>query len=318
MKKSICLPYASICISSLIYLWSIESSSAFATTRQSYLTPISPSKASKPLTVVGASAGAALPNPFQKLPWNARKEREREERRLKLEKSRLHREIGINEDATYEEICEATDILISRAGDDIKQKIKIEVAKDKILQIRLNERLAGLSELSKDVRAQSNFEDGEIAEATDEEKAKEKINLEQFEPSWLKGIIVKPDKARLIQQGKIWGISTGVVWILPPLVVYMKVIGAFFCVMQIMLRGVPKGSITQGGFGRSTYPHSTKSFLLGISAWTIGSILGIVLLPTWADGQRWTELVQFTIKNVICFIACIYLHPYKDPNKKTA
>ena len=101
---------------------------------------------------------AAIPNPLKKLPWNVQKEKERQARKLKLERSQLHRELGIAEDATYEEIVEATDRLITRAGDDIKAKIKVEVAKDKILQIRLNERLAGLATATKDARAQSNFE----------------------------------------------------------------------------------------------------------------------------------------------------------------
>jgi hypothetical protein len=100
-------------------------------------------------------AATAVPNPFKKLPWIAGKERQREARRMKLERARLHRELGIVEDASYEDIVAATDNLIAAAGDDVKQKIKIEVAKDKILQIRLNERLAGLTAASKDARAQS-------------------------------------------------------------------------------------------------------------------------------------------------------------------
>ena len=77
---------------------------------------------------------------------------------MKLDRSRLHRELGIPEDASYEEIVEATEHLVAQAGDDMKKKIKIEVAKDKILQIRLNERLAGLAEASQEARAQSVFE----------------------------------------------------------------------------------------------------------------------------------------------------------------
>lgn len=100
----------------------------------------------------------ALPNPFKQLPWNVEKERQRQALKLRLERSKLHRELGIAQDATYEEIVAATDSLIARAGDDLKRKIKIEVAKDKILQIRLNERLAGLAAASTEARAQSNFE----------------------------------------------------------------------------------------------------------------------------------------------------------------
>ncbi len=100
----------------------------------------------------------AVPNPFKQLPWNVEKEKQRQALKLRLERSRLHRELGIAQDATYEEIVAATDSLIARAGGDLKRKIKIEVAKDKILQIRLNERLAGLAAASTEARAQSSFE----------------------------------------------------------------------------------------------------------------------------------------------------------------
>ena len=101
-----------------------------------------------------------VPNPFQQLPWNVVKAQKSKERKLKLERSRLHRELGIAEDATYEEICEATEKMIALTDGDMKRKIQIEVAKDKILQIRLNERLAGLMSdiVTKDAKAQSGFE----------------------------------------------------------------------------------------------------------------------------------------------------------------
>lgn len=110
-------------------------------------------------------AAATVPNPFKLLPWNAQKEREREARRLRRERAVLHRELGIAEDATYEEIVTATNALIAAAGSDIKTKIKIEVTKDKILQIRLNERLAGLVAETKEARAQSSYElDGYVTQ----------------------------------------------------------------------------------------------------------------------------------------------------------
>ena len=102
----------------------------------------------------------AVPNPFRQLPWNVEKEKQRQSRKLRFERSKLHRELGIAEDASYEEIVAATDSLIARAGGDLKRKIQIEVAKDKILQIRLNERLAGLAAASTAARAQSSFEAG--------------------------------------------------------------------------------------------------------------------------------------------------------------
>ncbi len=77
---------------------------------------------------------------------------------MKQERAKLHRELGIAEDATYEEIVAATDMLIAQVGSDLKAKVKIEIAKDRILQIRLNERLAGLAAESKEARAMSSFE----------------------------------------------------------------------------------------------------------------------------------------------------------------
>lgn len=100
----------------------------------------------------------SVPNPFKLLPWNVERDLKRSARALKMERSRLHRELGIPEDATYEEIVEATDALIARAAGDIKRKVQIEVTKDRILQIRLNERLAGLASVEKDARAQSSYE----------------------------------------------------------------------------------------------------------------------------------------------------------------
>lgn len=101
---------------------------------------------------------AAVSNPFNRLPWVVQKEKEREARRMKLERAKLHRELGIAEDASYEEIVAATDMLIAQVGSDLKAKVKIEIAKDRILQIRLNERLAGLAAESKEARAMSSYE----------------------------------------------------------------------------------------------------------------------------------------------------------------
>jgi hypothetical protein len=131
--------------------------SAFAPPHSS--SPISRSvAASSPLFSTSTTLDA-VPNPFRQLPWNVEKAKKQKSRRLRLERSKLHRELGIAEDATYEELVFATDSLIARAGGDLKRKIQVEVAKDKILQIRLNERLAGLAAASTEARAQSSFED---------------------------------------------------------------------------------------------------------------------------------------------------------------
>jgi hypothetical protein len=98
-----------------------------------------------------------IPNPLKSLPWNIKKEQERQKRLIKTESAKLHRELGTAEDATFEEIQEVTNRLIAKAEaeGDVKKKIKVEVAKDSIMQIKLNERLAGLTVLTEDGKAQS-------------------------------------------------------------------------------------------------------------------------------------------------------------------
>ncbi len=105
----------------------------------------------------------SVPNPFKALPWNVKKEQEREARRLRTESAKLHRELGIAEDATFEEIQEVTGSLIQKAeaDGDLKKKIKVEVAKDRIMHIKLSERLAGRTELTEDAKAQSRLEEAE-------------------------------------------------------------------------------------------------------------------------------------------------------------
>jgi hypothetical protein len=113
-------------------------------------------------TTTSSSFPTKVPNPLKQLPWNVQKEREREIRRNKMERSKIFRQIGIAEDATYEEIVEATDRLIIAAGNNLKQKIQIEIMKDQILQHRLNERLNGLlaqeRNTNQEARAMSNYE----------------------------------------------------------------------------------------------------------------------------------------------------------------
>ena len=108
-------------------------------------------------------SSVSIPNPFKALPWNAKKEREREARRMKIESATLHRELGIADDATFEDIQTITLSLIAKAEaeGDIKKKLKIEIAKDKIMQIRLSERLAGLATLTDEARQQSRLEEAE-------------------------------------------------------------------------------------------------------------------------------------------------------------
>lgn len=274
-------------------------------------TSVSVSSASSSSALTAASA-AVVPNPFKKLPWNVKKEKEREMRRLKLERSSLHRELGIAEDASYEEIVEATDSLIAKAGGNLKKKIQIEVAKDKILQIRLNERLAGLSEISKDARAQSIHE----VEGTEEAEEGKKEKKEWNAPMWTKGLIVKPDEEHRNKQIKIWGIATFIGLALPPAQDYLGRFTWLICVAQLTFRGMPRDQLEGGGVGMSFMrgsggSHRKVAWLLGFLTWVFGAVAVYGLMPAWAKSQRWTPSVAFSLQNLIFGVACSYLQPYK-------
>jgi len=271
-----------------------------------------------PLRATKLAAVPNVPNPFQQLPWNVERAQKSKERKLKLERSRLHRELGIAEDATYEEINEATEKMIALSEGDLKRKIQIEVVKDKILQIRLNERLAGLTSeiVTKDAKAQSGFEaDGnklqeQMAEAAQNRKK------EWNAPAWTKGLIVKPDQAQIKGQVRLWGILSLIGLALPPFISYSNRFTWLVCIAQLSFRGMPKSEGGGGGvamqFGSAGgKKHIKVAWLIGLAVSFAGGILTYGLMPAWAKGQRFTPIAVYTMRNFIYGVACCYFQPYK-------
>lgn len=256
-------------------------------------------------------------NVMKQLPWNVQKEKAREQRRYQFERSMLYRQLGIVEDATYEEIVEATNALLAKAGDNIKEKIKIEVAKDSILQIRLNERLAGLSSgsNSREARAMSTYEE---EGADDDEELTQKITKGFKAPSWTQNLIVKPDEKHLQSQIRLWGIITAIGVALPPAQDYLGRFTWLVCVAQLTFRGMPQEMREGGGMGmafnmggKGGGGHRKVAFALGLATWIVGAIIAYGFMPSWARGQRWTNTVAFAIQNLVFGIVSSYLKPYK-------
>ena len=102
------------------------------------------------------------------------REEKRKARRLSIDNAALFRELGLPEDATYEDVASRTEHLIELtrlAVDDggsttknegIKRRIKIEIARDKIYQIRLNERISGVRSEQDDAARVSKLEESGI------------------------------------------------------------------------------------------------------------------------------------------------------------
>ncbi|GKY98152.1 hypothetical protein MPSEU_000773000 [Mayamaea pseudoterrestris] len=258
----------------------------------------------------------SLPNPFKKLPWIAAKEKQRQVRRFQQERAMLHRQLGIPPEATYEEIVAATDRLIAANAGDLKKKVQIEIAKDKILQIRLNERLAGLAEIDSAAMKQSLYE----KEGADEDDVSSKVKADKEEnsaPAWTRGLIVKPDAAHAKAQLRLWGIITAIGVALPPSQDYIGRFAWLVCVAQLTFRGMPKEEQESGGMAMNFNTggggnHRKVAFAIGFGTWCVGSFLVYtVLMPSWAKGQRWTGSVAFALMNLIFGLVSSYFQPYK-------
>ena len=77
---------------------------------------------------------------------------DREARTLRREAAVLYRQIGVSEGSSYEEINEAHDALVKKYEGDIKMKMRVGVAKDKIMAIRLKQRVQGTLKIDAEAR----------------------------------------------------------------------------------------------------------------------------------------------------------------------
>lgn len=259
-------------------------------------------------------AASSFPNPLKSLPWNAAREREREARRLKVESAKLHRELGIAEDATFEEIVEATDALMARAGDDAKKRIKIEVAKDRIMQIRLNERLAGLTKLTSEAAAQSAAEAGNYQDDMDDIKESKKAGeLLDDPPGFLGDIIKKPDDAWRQKQVKQWGLLTAVCLVLPPLAAQIGYLNWIIAGAQIMNRGVPEGDRFEME-ERGAKKSKTKSFLIALGIWFATKVLFGFLSEIFPSllVNKMAVAMETVWLNFNLATATLYIQTYKE------
>eukprot|EP00566_Odontella_aurita_P019563 CAMPEP_0113542346 /NCGR_PEP_ID=MMETSP0015_2-20120614/9554_1 /TAXON_ID=2838 /ORGANISM="Odontella" /LENGTH=296 /DNA_ID=CAMNT_0000442389 /DNA_START=143 /DNA_END=1033 /DNA_ORIENTATION=+ /assembly_acc=CAM_ASM_000160 len=258
------------------------------------------------------NAAVAVPNPLKALPWNARKEKEREARRLKMESAKLHREVGIAEDATFEEIQEATELMLARAEGDVKKKIKIEVAKDRIMQIRLNERLAGLTKLTSEAAAQSAAEQGDVSE--DVEDLMEKAG-EWKPPQLFTGLIKKPSDEYKQKQIKQWGLLSLVCLVLPPVGSQLGYINWIIAGVQIMNRGAPEmepyGEMEGGA---SPKKKKTQSFLIALGIWFTTKVLFGTLAQVFPSlvVNKMAQSMETLWINVFLATATLYIQTYKE------
>lgn len=253
------------------------------------------------------SPSPSFPNPLSKLPWNVSREKARETRRLKQEAALLYRELGVAEDATFEEIQEATATLLARYANDLKKKVKVEITKDKIMQIRLNQRLGGMVKETSDVAANSYLEEDA------EDFGKQPINLQL--PGWLQTLVVKPDQIWR-DQCVLWFGAFAFLGILMPTQAEGLQKWSFLLSGALMgTRGTPKPEPGQGLFRtQKVGPHSFIGFGLALGAFMWWGFLTSLIMKSLSpvlDGSPF----YFTLQNMLIAgfmgLTTAYLQPYK-------
>ena len=240
----------SITTAALLSVLSLSTVLAFAPTS---LHGSAASSSSGPLFAAKTSklGSLSVPNPFKKLPWNVERERQAEARRLRQQAAILYRELGVPEDASYEDIVAATDALIAKADGDIKKKVKAEITKDKILQLRLQQRMSGqIGEVSA-ARMERTIK------ADAEELARKKAGGVRI-PKWIPRGIVKPSTDETEQRNNllIYGGLLFFALVSPESSDPLKFIGTCLFIFKCMSRGMPSYSRNS-----PPPPNATKHYL---------------------------------------------------------
>jgi len=257
----------------------------------------------------------SIPNPLLALPWERARKKDREARRLKTESAKLHRELGIAEDATFEEITEATESMLAKVEGDIKAKIRIEVAKDRIMQIRLNERLAGLTKLTTEAAAMSAAEAGTYNQDEDEAEDRKKQTF-TAPPGIFSGVtamIEKPSEEWRKKQVKSWGLLTMACLVLPPLASQIGYINWIIGGAQIMNRGVPEGDKFES-MSKNAGKKKTTSFMIALAIWFSTKLLfGFLseIFPSLNVNKMATAMETVWGNACLC-VATLYLKTYKE------
>lgn len=254
------------------------------------------------------SLAGRIPNPLAKLPWNVAKEKAREERRLKQEAALLYRELGVAEDSSFEEIQEATATLLARYENDIKKRVKVEITKDKIMQIRLNQRLSGITKENADAAASIY-----LAEEAEEFKNQPK---EWEAPKWSRGLIVKPNSMWWNNCVIFFGGLAALGIFLPSQAEGLPWMSLMLTAGLMASRGTPPAEPGQGFMrGGKVGGHTFFAFGLSIFSFTVLSSFASLLARTLLAE---TNTFWFPFQNAFIAISMglvtSFIQTYKDPN----
>lgn len=281
---------------------------------------------SRHLSAVSALPKISLPkvsNPYKSLPWVAQREENRAYRQHEFETAALYRELGLPYNAEYEQVKERTDELIDMYNEqkDVKSRIKVEVARDKIYMLNLSARIEGV--------ANSSEEDGEDASEESLKKEMEKASRQSFRMPLISNLIdfgysvyTPPDDAWRKRQFVIWGLSTLFCLVNPPMVENFSRVNWLAAGGMMGYRGMPGMENKEPGYnpfrGKRNKAHQVQAMGVAVAVWVVAKMVAesVVMKIPALVASRSCEWFKFAIVQGVLCLSCLYVKTYKGEGGK--
>ncbi|KAG8461787.1 hypothetical protein KFE25_001405 [Diacronema lutheri] len=182
----------------------------------------------------------------------------------------LYRKFGITEDADYDEIVAAYERLCSKNAGDKKELIRLEVAKDRILEDRLRRRMSGA--------LQSKVVESSWDRA---QRLKKRRPFNEYLPPYVRKFFEKPDEKFAINLGIFFALVSGAALLLPAMASTGMSLAFLVANGVIYNKGLPE---KQEDTGRRTELKPLLSTLgittiLGGLGFSLGVLLAGLLFP---------------------------------------
>lgn len=260
-----------------------------------------------------------LSNPYKSLPWIVEREQHRTEREHEIANAAMFRELGLPFDAKYEDVKEKTDELIEhyKATNDIKSRIKVEVARDKIFMLKLNERMEGLESGEDVMEQQQGQEDG-----MEVQKSPFRFPVISNLIDYGYTIYMPPDEAWTKRQYVIWGLSTLFCLVNPPMVENFSRVNWLAAGGMMGYRGMPGMENKEPGYnpfrGKRNKAHQVQAMGVGLAIWVVAKMLAesfVMRVPALV-ASRSCEWFKFAIVQGILCLSCLYVQTYQGEGGK--
>ena len=227
----------------------------------------------------------------------------------------MFRELGIPVTATYEEVKECTDRLIELYKNDVKKRIQVEVARDKIYMIRLNESIESVESSKKSERMAAPEDDYEVA-------APFRIPVLSGLVEYAQSIYKPPDDKWKNRQFIIWGLSTLFCLINPPMTESFARVNWLAAGGMMGYRGMPGMENKEPGYnpfrGRRNKAHQVQAMGVSIAIWVVAKWLAesVVMKVPAMVASRSCEWFKFAIVQGLLLLSCLNIQTYKGEGGK--